>query len=230
MATIYHLSSGLTSGTKTPNNKAEHAIGRFDLRGVNCSGSLTAIVLPGGTVMMTSEELHPLARDVLQAFATQSHFRSLRFSNAIAERNPTQCVRWAFNLVESFVNLSTPHDVISQSLLVIRHSINSPSADQLPHLDDLSWRSWCSGSFDEEAPFAQRAVARLGWASMLLIGNITGRAFESRNTGIHIAANQNGAIREMANQCGMAVDMLYTDTNDGRMMVAASFSREMASL
>lgn len=180
--------------------------------------------------MMTSDELHPLARDVLQSFATQSYFRSLRFSNAIAKRNPTQCVRWAFNLVESFVNASTPHDVITQTLLVIRHSINSPSTDQLPQLDELSYQSWCSGSFDKESPFAQRAVARLGWASMLLVGNITGTDVESRNTGFHIAANDNRAIREMANQCGMAVDMLYTDTNDGRLMVAASFSREMAAL
>jgi hypothetical protein len=64
---------------------------------------------------------------------------------------------------------------------------------------------------------------------MLLIGDITGTDFESEHTGIHISANANGAIREMANQCGMAVDMIYTDTNDGRLTVAASFSREMAA-
>ena len=180
--------------------------------------------------MMTSDELHPLARDVLEAFATHSYFRSLRFSNALAERNPTQCVRWAYNLVASFVNASTPHKVITRTLLVIRHTIESPTSEQLPQLDELSWQSWCSGSFDVESPFAQRAVARLGWASMLLVGKITGTHVESKNTGIHIAANDNGAIREMANQCGMAVDMLYTDTNDGRLMVAASFSREMAAL
>lgn len=180
--------------------------------------------------MMTNEELHPLARDVLEAFATQSYFRSLRFSNAIAERNPTQCVRWAFNLVESFVNVSTPHEVITQSLLVIRHAIESPSADLLPELDEMSWQSWCLGTFNDESPFVQRAVARLGWASMILVGSITGIDVESKNTGIRIAVSDNGAIREMANQCGMAVDMLYTDTNDGRLMVAASFSREMAAL
>ncbi len=179
---------------------------------------------------MTSEELHPLARDVLQAFASQSYFRSLRFSNAIAERCPTQCVRWAFNLAESFVNASTPHEVVAQLLWAIRHTIEFPSADQLPRLDELSWQSWCSGSFSDQSPFAQRAVARLGWASMLLIGKITGTDVESKYTGIHVTANDNGAMREMANQCGMAVDMQYTDTNDGRLMVAASFSREMASL
>ncbi len=182
------------------------------------------------SVMMTSEELHPLARDVLAAFATQSYFRSLRFSNAIAERNPTQCVHWAFNLVEPFVNASRPHTIVTRTLAVIRNAIEFPCADQLPQLDELSWQSWCSGSFDDASPFAQRAVARLGWASMLLVGNITGTHVESEYTGIHIAANDNGAIREMANQCGMAVDMLYTNTNDGRLMVAASFSREMAAL
>ncbi len=179
---------------------------------------------------MTSEELHPLAREVLQAFATQSYFRSLRFSNAIAERSPTQCVRWAFNLVEPFVNASTAHQVISQTLLAIYHAIEFPSADELPRLDELSWQSWCSGSFNDQSPFAQRAVARLGWASMLLVGHTTRTPVESEYSGIHIAANDNGVIREMANQCGMAVDMLYTSTNDGRLIVAASFSREMAAL
>ena len=64
---------------------------------------------------------------------------------------------------------------------------------------------------------------------MLLIGDTTGTHVESEWTGIHVSANDNGAIREMANQCGMAVDMIYTDTNVGRLMVAASFSREMTA-
>jgi hypothetical protein len=179
--------------------------------------------------MMTSHDLHPLARDVLEAFATQSYFRSLRLANALAERDPTQCVRWAFNLVQPFVNASTPHEVVLRTLSAIGDAIATQTANQLPHLDELSYKSWCSGTFDEASPFAQRAVARLGWASMLLIGDITGTDFESEHTGIHISANANGAIREMANQFGMAVDMIYTDTNDGRLTVAASFSREMAA-
>lgn len=177
--------------------------------------------------MMTSHELHPLAREMLEAFASQSYFRSLRLANALADRSPTQCVRWAFTLVEEFVNASTPHEVVIEALSAIRQTIASPSAGELSKLDELSWKSWCSGSFDEKSPFAQRAVARLGWASILLIVHTTKTCFESAYTGIHISANANGEIREMANQCGMAVDMIYTDTNDGRLLVAASFSREM---
>ena len=179
--------------------------------------------------MMTSHNLHPLARDVLEAFATQSYFRSLRLANALADRSPTQCVRWAFHLVEPFVSASTPHEVVTQTLSTIRHALASPSADELSQLDELSWKSWCSGSFDEESPYAQRAVARLGWASILLVGDTTKTNFESKYTGIHISAKANGVIREMANQCGMAVDMIYTHTDDGRLMVATSFSREMAA-
>jgi hypothetical protein len=179
--------------------------------------------------MMASHDLHPLARDVLDAFATQTYFRSLRLAKALADRSPTQCVRWAFTLVEPFVNASTPHEVVTDTLAAVRNAIASPSADELAQLNELSWKSWCSGSFDERSPFAQRAVARLGWASMLLIGAATRTRFESEHTGVHISANANGAICEMANQCGMAVDMIHAGTNAGRVMVAASFSREMAA-
>ncbi len=179
---------------------------------------------------MTSHDLHPLARGVIEAFATQSYFRSLCLTNALAERDPTQCLRWAFNLVEPFVNALAPNDVVTRTLSAIGGAIASQPVNELSQLDELSWQSWCSGPFDEASPFAQRAVARLGWASMLLIGDTTGTRVESKYTGIHISANANGAIREMANQCGMAVDMVYTGTNDGRLMVAESFSREMAAL
>lgn len=177
--------------------------------------------------MTTSQNLHPLAREVLRAFAPRSYFRSLRLANVLAERNSTQCVRWAFNLVEPCVNALTPHELVTQTLSAIRHAIASPSVSDLSQLDVLSWQSWCSGSFDDASPFAQRAISRLGWASMLLIGDTTSSGVESKFTGIHISANGNGAIREMANQCGMAVDMIYNGAHDGRLMVAASFSREM---
>lgn len=178
---------------------------------------------------MDSIDLHPLARDALEAFATQSYFRSLCLTNALAERDPVQCVRWAFNLVEPFVTASTPPEVVTRTLLAIRRAMVSQSADELSQLDELSWQSWCSGSFDERSPVAQRAVARLGWASMLLIGERTRTPIESRYTGNRISANTERMIPELANQCAMAVDMIYTESNDGRLMVAATFSREMAA-
>ena len=179
--------------------------------------------------MMPSHDLHPLAREALAAFAAHPYFRSLPFTNALAERDPAQCIKWALNLVERFVSRSTRSDDVTRTLSAIRRAIADQSANDLLQLDELSWQSWSSGPFDEAAPFAQRAVARLGWASILLIEYRTGTCFESRYTGLHIAANTHGMIRELANQCGMAVDMIYTDTNDGRLMVAASFSHEMAA-
>ena len=152
---------------------------------------------------MTTHELHPLAREALGAFASQSYFRSHRLAYALADRSPTQCVRWTLKLVEGFVDASTPHEVVTQTLSAIHHAIASPSVETLLKLDELSWKSWCSGSFDDESPFAQRAVARLGWASMLLTTETTKTCRESAHTAIHISANANGAIRELANQCGM---------------------------
>jgi hypothetical protein len=177
---------------------------------------------------MTSHDLHPLARDVLETFASQSYFRSIRLTKALADRSPTQCLRWAFNLVEHFVSASTPHKVATDTLGAIAQAIASPSAEQLPQLDELSWKSWCSDSFDEQSPFAQRAVARLGWASMILIGAATGTLIKSKYLSGGTSFDANQLIGHIADQCGMAVDMIYADTNDGRLMVAASFSREMA--
>lgn len=190
--------------------------------------SVILAILSRETTIMTSHDLHPLARDMLEAFATQSYFRSVCLANALANRSPTQCVRWALNLVEPFVSASAPHEVVTQTLSAIRCIIASPSADELSELDELSWKLWCSGSFDKKTPFAQRAIARLGWASILLIADTTKTCFESKCTGIHLSADAQGVIQEMANQCGMAVDVIYAGTNDGRLMIAESFSREMA--
>ena len=58
---------------------------------------------------------------------------------------------------------------------------------------------------------------------MCLICETTGTHF----IGTRIASGKNGTLVEMANQCAMAVDMTFTDTADGRLMVASSFSRVM---
>ncbi len=178
---------------------------------------------------MNSYDLHPLARETLEVFASQSYFRSLRMANALAERNATQCVRWAVNLVEPSIDVSTSGEVVTRTLAAVREAIASTSAVQLVQLDKLSEKSWCRGAFDNDSPFAQRAVARLGWASMLLVSSTTGAELECSMPGIAKSANANGIIREMANQCGMAIDMIHAQTHDGRMLIAASFSREMAA-
>lgn len=101
--------------------------------------------------------------------------------------------------------------------------------DDLKRLDELAWNSWCAGSFDDSSPFLQRAAARLAWAAICLICHGTGHAFHSQFTNFQIAPGDANAIGEMANQCAMAVDMTFTDTRDGRLMVAAAFSREMGN-
>ena len=84
------------------------------------------------------------------------------------------------------------------------------------------------GSFDESSPFLQRATARLAWAAIFLVCHSTRVPFESQfSSGFRIAGADEGALIEMANQSAMAIDMTFTGTLDGRMMVAASFSREM---
>jgi hypothetical protein len=180
--------------------------------------------------MMTSPELHPIARDLLRAFAPRKYFRSNRLALTLAERAPNRCIGWAISLVEPTVDSCSPHEVVSETLIAVHDAVEAPSADKLPRLDELAWKSWSSGSFDDSLPYLQRAVARLGWAAMCLIWCKTDSAYESRYTAIGACGRDNWAIAEMANQCAMALDMTFTDNADGRLMVASSFSREMDTI
>jgi hypothetical protein len=173
--------------------------------------------------------LHPTAKALLDHFAASQFFRSDPLCAALAERDPLRCLRWAVGLVEHRVRLSSPPDLIAQTLSAIQRAIGSISPDHLPELDDLAWRSWSSDSFDAALPYLQRAVARLGWATMCLIRRSTGSAFSSQYTGLQFP-NGETELRELVAQCAMALDISYTDTLDGRMLVAFTFSREMAAL
>ena len=62
---------------------------------------------------------------------------------------------------------------------------------------------------------------------MELIGAATGTLIKSKY--LSGGTSFDADIGHLADQCGIAVDMIYTTTNDGRLMVAASFSREMAA-
>ena len=178
---------------------------------------------------MPTPDLHPVARELLDAYASLPYFQSKRLTLEIAEREPSRCVIWALGLLEPTVLSSTPPNTVVDTLGKIRNSLGSPSQDALPELDELSWRCWCYGSFDDSSPYLQRAVARLGWATMLLVCRKTDTNFESRLTGIHNLVTSNGLLREMANQCAMAIDIVYAHTDDGRLMVASAFTREMYS-
>ena len=175
---------------------------------------------------MNSFEMHPIATEVISAFARHDYFRSNRFTTTLADRHPRQCLKWTLNLVGPCVDQSAPPDIVAKTLSASRAAAGEPSADALPLLDDLSEQSWCSGTYDDSRPFLQRAVARVGWAAMCLICATTGAQF----TGIRIAKGKNATLKEMSKQCAMAVDMTFTDTEDGRLMVASSFSRAMDAL
>lgn len=177
--------------------------------------------------MTALSELHPIARELLDAYASHLYFQSKRLTAIIADRNPSRCVSWALNLVEPAILDSKPPQLIVDTLAQVRSAVEELKPSRLPVLDDLSSQCWCHESFDESSPFLQRAAARLGWAALLLICELTDTEYESKFTGIHVSAVSNGQLREMSNQCAMAVDMLYTDTNDGRLMVASAFTREM---
>ena len=116
---------------------------------------------------------------------------------------------------------------IANTLIKIRNTLGELAPNALPELDQLSWQCWCHGSFNERCPHLQRAVARLGWATMLLICNHANADYKSQFTGIHVSAAINGKLQELVNQCAMAVDMVYADTNGGRLVVASAFTREM---
>ena len=173
--------------------------------------------------------MHPIARELLDAFASQPYFQSNRLTATIAERNPIRCVNWTLDLVEPAVLDSKAPQIVVETLAMIRNALKELTPNAVPKLDEASSQCWCLGSFADSRPYLQRVVARLGWATILLLCKHSNTDFESQFTGIHISANINGQLRELANQCAMAIDMVYTDTNDGRLMVASAFTREMDS-
>ncbi|MEO1527068.1 MAG: hypothetical protein AAFX06_16640 [Planctomycetota bacterium] len=181
--------------------------------------------------MTSDDELHPIARALLSSFASSAYFRSNRMAVAIAERDPAEWVAWALAAVNRFLASSAPHETAQRTLRIVEDALGSLSPKTLEYLDEWSSRSWCSESIDEAAPFAQRAIARLGWATILLICLSTNSEFGFDESGIAvgvgIAANNNGYLREMANQCAAAVDMIYGRTPEGRLLIATSFSQCM---
>ena len=176
---------------------------------------------------MAIDELHPVAREVLTAFASVGYFRSVRFCQIIAERDPTQCVEWAAQLIEHCVANSTPHGVVTETLSVIESLIESRDTDILPLLDDLAWQCWSSGSFDDESPFLQRAVARLAWATIGFVCVVTSSSFISQRVAISADADDDSGLATLVHQCASAIDMTFTETDDGRLMIAADFTRQM---
>lgn len=173
-------------------------------------------------------DVHPVARDVLDAFASDAYFRSNRLCQALAERSPKQCVNWAIGLVEFRINSSSPNEMVAHTLKSIHAALRVPSPDALSLLDELGWKSWSSDSFDKQAPFLQRAAARMAWATMCLICHSTSTEFKSQS--FDLSGGDRNLLAEMASQCAMAVDITNSESEDGRLMVAASFSREMKDL
>ncbi len=175
-------------------------------------------------------QLHPIANEVLQASLKDGYFQSNRFCQAIAERKPEQCVQWSVNLVAPYISQSNPSDDgLHEALTFIRDAMRDCSEDTLAELDQRAWALWSSKSSDA-TPYLHRSVARLAWATICLICDVRSMQFASAFVGIRLAPDDRNVTVELANQCAMAIDMTITQTDDGRLAVAQSFSREMALL
>ena len=174
--------------------------------------------------------LHPVARQLLEAFALTNYFRSVRLCQALAERDPAGCLYWAAELLAPTIAASTPHEVVTETLRVVRSQIDSPDPDCLPLLDELAWNCWSSGSFDMDSPFLQRAVARLAWAAIGLVCVVTSSSFRSERVAVAASVSDGTGMATLVHQCASAIDMIHTGSQDGRLMVAADFTRRMKSL
>lgn len=170
-------------------------------------------------------DLHPAARDVLQTFATEKYFRSNRLCQAVAQIDPQHCLNWAVRLVTHHLNEVLMPDVVGETLQCVQSGIQQCATELLPRLDELASKCWCCGSHDESAPFVERAFARLAWATMCWICHASSFRYITRHVGLPPASDD--WLLEMTNQCAMAIDMTNTQSEDGRLMVAASFTREM---
>lgn len=175
---------------------------------------------------MDPAELHPMAREFLDVFAPTNYFRSVRLCQAIADQDPARCLKWAAGLLAPSIAASTPPDIVTETLKVVGSQIETPDPAALLLLDDLAWQCWSSGSFDDDSPFLQRAVARLAWAAIGLVCAITSSSFNSEHVVILADASDGSGIATLVNQCALAIDMI-NETQDGRLMIAADFSRQM---
>lgn len=180
--------------------------------------------------MIAIDDLHPLAREALTHFASVGFFRSDRFCQAIAEIEPNECMKWALELVSQRANKSERSGTVAATLSLIRTLIDSPDPDKLPALDALAWQCWCAGSFDADFPFLQRAVARLAWAAIGLVCLKASCSFVSERVAISADAHDDSGIGTLVHQCASAIDMTFTEMDDGRLMVAADFTRKMEAL
>ena len=176
---------------------------------------------------MLIDELHPIARDLLTAFASQEFFLSNRLCQIVAERDPALCVAWATRLIEASLTETSPHAVVTETLTLVTSLIALPNENSLLRLDDLASQCWCSGSFDDSKPYLQRAVARLAWATIGMVCFVMHCSFTSERVGISADSNDGSAIKIVVQQSASAIDMTYTEANDGRLMVAADFTRLM---
>lgn len=201
-----------------------------DARTVWCRNERRRLCVPlvAARFVMNATKMHSLAHEFLLRWES-GYASSKPLCKTLAKHNPRQCVTWAFGLVEPYVNASSPHDIVIETLNSLNAAIPPCSADDLPRLNELALLSWSSGSFDGSSPYLQKAVARLAWATMHLICHVASCSFESES-GTHFGIDKESAFTELVGQCSMAIDMIWNETNEGRLLIASSFSREMETL
>lgn len=179
---------------------------------------------------MDHDDFHPVAREVLAAFAVHDYFRSNKFCRTIADVDPRRCVTWAFRLASPCVLAGSPPPIVAQTVSLVESAVDRCDVKDLAELDVAASDTWSAGSFDDSSPHLQRAAARLAWATICFISHTTGADFETKFSGVSNAARDHTAFTEMVNQSAMAIDMTIGKSNDGRLLIASSFSKEMEVL
>lgn len=103
-----------------------------------------------------SSELHPIARELLDAYACHPYFQSKRLTATIADRNPSRCETWALVLVEPAILDATPPELIVGMLAQVRSAVKDRAPSRLSALDEIASQCWCHGTFDDASPLLQR--------------------------------------------------------------------------
>jgi hypothetical protein len=180
--------------------------------------------------MAESSELHPVAAESLHVSAAVGYFVTLKMASELAGRDPAACTRWVFEIVEPEIRRVTSVDEVLRALVLVQSTLKQPSSSALPELDQVAWSAWTCDFDYSTAPFyAHRAASRLAWAAMGLAAYTHDCRYQSRYLGGEIGGCKQG-LEMVISQCACVLGMTFSDNEDGRLMVARSFSSVMREI
>ena len=174
--------------------------------------------------------MHPIAVEAIQKSAEFGCFLPKRMVTILADIDPARCVRWAYELVAPEVKRVNSTGVVSQTLCAVGSAIDDPVVSYLPTLDRLAWESWtCDFEYSVTPFYFHRASSRLAWATMGLIVVTHDTNYECQFLCGPIAGRDAG-FGMVISECAASLSMTFSDSDDGCLMVAQSFSLLMDSL